>query len=322
MQLRRVIGLICAFCSLHVLAQTSASPSGSRVVDPTELDHVPKVPGVSLLLPGVNVGVTFTAVHDSEIGWYNLATPAVSYTFSPRYSADASMSVYPYRLAENQTTTPGPHPALVTTYGDLSDILLGFHATFNAHRTSDIINASMTIPTGDKTDGLSTGRVTFDASNHAERYFGRTGVILDIGFGDSSGLFNRLVNDEYSSLGPIAHFQTGLVFWLKNRSYVQLVAYEQLPIGDQKVYTTLTRPGYPNMTVVAGRNVSEDNGFTTSVGLPLSSKVTLSGYYNRSLRLHLDTTGMSITYVLRGTPRKRKLSLIDRALQEGMSGTQ
>jgi hypothetical protein len=317
----RVVGLLCALCSLQAFAQGTKMAPDPTLIEPNELEHVPKVPGVSLLWPGVNVGLTFTAVHDSAIGWYTLATPAVSYTFSPRYSADASMSVYPYRLAQNQSTAPAPQPNLIAIRGDVSDILLGFHTTFTPHKTSDIITASITVPSGSRQDGLSTGRVTFDASNHVEGYFGRTGVIVDVGFGDSSGLFNRLVNNEYSSLGPIAHFQTGLVIWMIKRSYVQSVAYEQLPIGDQKVYMTLTRPGYPNRTVVSGRNVSEDNGFTTSVGIPVTSKITLSGYYNRSLRLHLDITGMSVTYVLRGTPRKRRLSLIDRALQEGMAGS-
>jgi len=41
----------------------------------------------------------------------------------------------------------------------------------------------------------------------------------------------------------------------------------------------------------------------------------LSGYYNRSLRQRLDTVSIGVTYVLRGTPKKR-LSMIDRALRE------
>jgi hypothetical protein len=62
--------------------------------------------------------------------------------------------------------------------------------------------------------------------------------------------------------------------------------------------------------------VSEDNGFTTSIAIPLTDHLTLSGYYNRSLREHLDTVSTGITSVLRGTARHRRLSLIDRALRE------
>jgi len=51
--------------------------------------------------------------------------------------------------------------------------------------------------------------------------------------------------------------------------------------------------------------VAEDNGFTTMAGFPLTHHVTLSGYYNRSLRQHLDTVSFGVTYVLCGKPRDR-----------------
>jgi len=40
-------------------------------------------------------------------------------------------------------------------------------------------------------------------------------------------------------------------------------------------------------------------------GFPLTHHVTLSGYYNRSLRQHLDTVSFGVTYVLCGKPRDR-----------------
>jgi hypothetical protein len=47
----------------------------------------------------------------------------------------------------------------------------------------------------------------------------------------------------------------------------------------------------------------------------LNSYISLSGYYNRSLRQRLDTVSFGVTYILRGTSR-RKLSMIDKALRE------
>ena len=274
------------------------------------------MPGLGRIFRGFDGGLTFTAVHDSSIGWYNLLTPALSYTFSPRYSADVSLSIYPYRLSPNSNPNPPAGQTLVATHFDLSDTLLALHAYFAPKAIQNTLTVSMTAPSGNQNDGLGTGRVTFDFRDHVERYVHRTGFIVDLGGGDSSGLFNRLVSKDYSSLGPIAHFQTGMIYWLPMNSYIQATAYEQLPIGDQKIYTDLFAPGRPPQTVVSGRGVSEDNGFTTVVGVPLSSNVTLSGYYNRSLRLHLDTVSMGVTYVFHGTPRKKHLSLIDRAILE------
>jgi hypothetical protein len=76
-------------------------------------------------------------------------------------------------------------------------------------------------------------------------------------------------------------------------------AYEQLPIGDQKIYGP-SRHG--KATVVTGHNVTEDNGFTNALDLPLTGHVTLSGYYNRSLRLHTDVAAVGISWVLRSQP--------------------
>jgi len=295
-------------------AQVGDQPLSDQ--ESTRLEQVPRVPGMGTLLRGLNAGVTFSGAHDSSIGWSELITPAISYTFSPHYSADASLTIYPYRLAQNQNPATAATQELVTTHGDVGDTLIAFHGYFNPHAFQNTVTASMTAPTGNRDDGLGTGRVTFDLRDHVERYVSQTGFVVDLGLGDSSGLFNRLVNNEYSSLGPIAHFQTGLIYWLPGRNYIQSVAYEQLPLGDQKIYTTISAPGLPTQTVVAGRGVSEDNGFTTSVGVPLTSEITLSGYYNRSLRLHLDTVSVGITFVFRGTEHKRGMSMIDRAIRE------
>jgi len=68
--------------------------------------------------------------------------------------------------------------------------------------------------------------------------------------------------------------------------------------------------------MVRGSKLSEDNGITTSLSIPLNAHLTWSGYYNRSLRQHVDTVSTGFTYVLRGSPRNKRLSMIDRALRE------
>jgi hypothetical protein len=265
-----------------------------------------------------------SGVHDSSIGWYNVVTPELSYTFSRRYSADASLSIYPYRLTTAPPSAPPPPSRLVFDGGDIGDLLTEAHATFEPGKFRILSTAAMTIPTGNRLHGLGTGRVTFNSDNRFERYFGQTGVIVGLGGGDSSGLTNRLVTEDDNGLGPLAQFQAGFVFWLPNRISIQSLAYEQLPIGDQKTYSTLSvgpvRPGSPTVTVVTGRRVTEDNGFTTSLYVPLSSRVTLTSTYNRSLRLHLDTVSVGFSFAWKGTPVKRTPSLIDRAIYEAEFG--
>jgi hypothetical protein len=315
--------LVLGSC-LGAEAQSGMKPAAAGAVktaaaattEPALLEEVPRVPGVRTLLRGLNAGFTVSGVHDSSIGWYNVATSAVSYTFSPHYSADASVSIYPYRLVDAQVATPQSSAGLTPHLGDVGDTFIGLHASFNPGIFWNTTTASFTVPTGDRSDGLGTGRVTFDFSDHLERSFRQTSFLLDLGAGDSSGLFNRMVTSDYSSLGALAHFQTGMSFWLPGHNYLQSVAYEQLPMGKQTVYTIAGSPNDPTRTVVSGSNVSEDNGITTSLGIPLTDHITWSGYYNRSFRQHLDTVSTGFTFVLRGTPRNKRMSLIDRALRE------
>jgi hypothetical protein len=333
-------GFLLASCvSAH--AQATAAAGVAPVHVPEKVQSVPRVPGLGTLLDGLNAGVTYSGVHSSSVGWYSVVTPAVNYNFSRHFSADANTSVYFHHPVLNPNpATAAAHP-LVDGGTNAGDTLIGFHAFFEPGSLQDTVTASFTAPTGDRSNGFGTGQVTYDFSNHLERYFNQLGLLLDLGAGDSSGLFNNLVFKDYNSVGGLAHFETGLVYWFPHRSYIESVAYEQLPLGSQTIYQIVARgehirPDDDHGGGGAGGNpptptpppaptkispVVEDNGFTTFVGIPLSNYFTLSGYYNRSLRQHLDTVSFGVTYVVRGTSR-RKLSMIDKALQEAEGASQ
>jgi len=328
----------CASARAQVTAAAGIAPGHVQ----EKIQTVPRVPGLSSLFDGLNAGVTYSAIHSSSEGWYSAMTPAVSYAFSRRYSADASTSFYFNRLVQNtDPATAAKHPYVKDPL-EPGDTLIGFHAFFEPGSLQNTVTVALTAPTGDQAKGFGTGQVTYDFSNHLERYFKQLGIIVDIGGGNSSGLFNDLVVKDYNSVGGLAHFESGLVYWFPHRSYLQAVAYEQLPLGSQTVYANVPRdensraeddgsgggeggsgggnhPPPPVATTVT--TVAEDNGFTAIAGIPLTWHVTLSGYYNRSLRQHLDTVSFGVTYVLRGKPKNR-LSMIDRALREAEGAPQ
>lgn len=335
-------GFLLASCasvavSVGAHAQATAVAGIAPGRAPQKIQNVPRVPGLSTVLEGLNAGVSYSAVHGSSVGWYTAATPAVNYTFSRRYSADASTSIYFNRLVENTDPATATAQPLVKEPVNPGDTLIGFHAFFEPGSLQDTITAALTAPTGDKTKGFGAGQVTYDFSNHMERYVNQLGFVLDVGGGNSAGLFNDLVNKDYNSVGGLAHFEAGLVYWLPHRTYIQAVAYEQLPLGSQTVYRTVPREevvrsrgprpfedggeggggggSTPPPVPTTMTTVNEDNGFTTFVGIPLTDYITLSGYYNRSLRQHVDTVSFGMTYVIRGTSRKR-MSMIDKALRE------
>jgi hypothetical protein len=274
--------------------QSSASQS-----TPPDTQHVPEVPGLDTTLHGWNAGLTISGVHDSVTGWATIATPAIGYSFNDIFSIDATLPIYMYRLAESRSTHPRPTAQLVNQRGEPGDIVFGLHAQFIPRLFQYTVTGAFTAPTGDEAYGLTTGRVTFDINNHFERAFGHFTPNLELGGGDSTTLVNRTVTKNYTSLGPLAHFQIGLGIDLIHGLSFESDAYEQLPIGDQKIYGP-SRHG--NATVVTGHNVTEDNGFINALDIPFGSRFTLSGYYSRSLRIHTDTAAIGLTYVLRSTP--------------------
>ena len=266
---------------------------------PTRESEVPDVPGLSSSLHGFNGGITFAGIHDAITGWATLATPALGYSFNDIFTVDVSVPIYFFRLAPTTAARPSPRALLVQSRGEVADVVLAGHAQFVPRVFQYQATASVGIPTGSAKNGLTTGRVSFDFTNQFEHSFKRVSPNLEMGLGDSATLVNRVTTKNYTSLGPLAHFQVGASFPLPLGASFQAVAYEQLPIGDQKTYGP-SRNG--RSLVVTGRNVSEDNGFIDSLDIPVSNHITFSGYYNRSLRFHSDNVSIGVTFVLRAPP--------------------
>jgi hypothetical protein len=259
----------------------------------------PQVPGLlSRWTDGFNVGFTFSGLHDAQTGYSTLFTTAAGYNFNDTFSSDVSFPVYLYRLAPSLAANPPPSKQLVTQRGEPGDLTIGLHAQWSNKIFDYLGTFAFTVPTGDVPYGLSTGRFTLDLTNHFEHAIGIFTPDLEIGIGDSSSLVNRTVTKDYTSLGPLAHFQLGTSIDLIWGSSFSADAYEQMPIGDQKIYQSIRR-GRIIVSEVAGANVTEDNGFINSLDIPLDRHTTLTGYYSRSLRLHNDTAAASITYTFR-----------------------
>lgn len=284
-----------------------ASSSTAPLVDTFEL---PEFSGPDAESYQWNAGLGVTSIHTSTTGWATLGTPSVGYRFNDIFSVDAVLPIYFYRLAESRSSKPKPTATLVNQRGELADMVLSGHAQFLPRFADYQITGAVTAPIGDKAYGLTTGRVTFDISNQFERTFGRFTPTIEIGGGDSSTLVNRLVTKTYTSLGPLAHFQAGLSSEISPHISLESDAYEQLPIGDQKIYTSKTTKN-KTTTVVTGYNVTEDNGFNSVLSFTIDGHTTLSSYYSRSLRLHTDTASVGLTYFLRSTAPVEDASLDD-----------
>ena len=281
----------------HPAASAGSMAVGGSIVN----GELSETPGQPPLVNGWNASIAFGGTHDSQAGWLDYFQPTLGYSFNRAFSMDVSIPIYVSRYAYNTQAVPQRNKPLVLQHlhGELGDTIVGLHAQADLRPFSYMATLSATAPTGDTSYGLSTGRPTFDLNNHFEHSFSFLTPNVEMGVGDSAGLVDRRVQKDYNTLGPLAHFQVGTGFSLPRGMEFEADAYEQLPIGDQKIYTTVKRKRKTE-TVVKGTSVSEDNGFLGSLDIPLGSHFSATGYYDRSLRFKVDTVGFSLNYSFRG----------------------
>lgn len=256
---------------------------------------------------------SFTGNHDSSSGWSNVLDSSVRYDFNRVFGVELGL---PYYLSHNgyssaAVTRINTNPPLETTYNALGDLYLKLH--FAAPETSFGYSATITgtAPTGDTSSGISTGRPTFDLNNRFEHNFGFITPFAELGIGDSSALINHRVRRPYTTLGPISHYRAGATFDFFKYFSFEGAGYEDLPIGDQKVFSHLFLPSktgrlvrtingktrrFARATVNTGQGILEDNGLCADLTVNVTRNLALTGSYQRSLRQSMDIVAIGMTF--------------------------
>jgi hypothetical protein len=292
------------------LGPTPATPSNTPSSAAPPDTHAPAVSEQSST-KGFSYATSFTGDHDSTTGWATVMDSSVSYDFNRVFGVTLGMPLYMSHNGydSNVVVRGNKVPPLITTYNALGDLYLDLK--FSAPDSWIGYKATLagTGPTGDTSSGISTGRPTFDLNNHLEHAWGFFTPLAEFGFGDSSALVNRRVRRPYTTLGPLSHFKAGADFEFLKAFDFQVAGYEDLPVGNQKIYSHLFRklktpivlPGgkvkrYRLVRVDTGDGILEDNGVTNTMTISLGKHVDLSGIYQRSLRQSLDIVQFGIGF--------------------------
>jgi hypothetical protein len=287
-------------------AQALASGSaieivGSRTASATTNDAGPS--GIIPFAPGFNASLGATSQYDSGNGWSSILTPGVAFRFSPILSVNASIPIYAYINVEATTGTKAkPVYTSTTQHGVLGDASIA--ASLAAHPFLLDYNATLSIglPSGNTAYGLGAGKITYDFNNHFEKSFGIFSPDIEFGIGTSSSLIRPRIRKTYTSVGALAHFQAGTSIDLPHNLSFEADLYEELPLNSSTIYSGASS-GKKKATTANTDGNAEDNGFSTSLDLPVSGRITLSGFYNRSIRNVDDTAGLSLTLLLKPPPK-------------------
>ncbi len=253
---------------------------------------------------GFNFVLDYTAQHNSATGWATIVTPGLSYRFNRHLSINASVPWYtsvrafiPRRVAGVLT-----YP-LETAHNLLGDTTVSGQLEAPRNNFTYELTTTVGLNTGNAQYGLSAKTTTYNFTNHFDYSIGPFTPDIEVGIGNNSALATPAVRRIYTAVGPIANFQAGTAIDLPWRLSLDLEAYEELPIGNQNVYGTVTRKRKNGKTVtrqvLQGTGAAEDNGFTSEFDVPLGRYLMLNGSYDRSLIQGLDTASVGITWMLR-----------------------
>jgi hypothetical protein len=242
--------------------------------------------------------------------------PMLGYNFTSHFQTYAGLPFYMVNLSSTATSTPSTTGATSTSGGFVSGIgnaFLGGRLAVN----SDAINYSSTLeltaPTGDKSQGFSTGRATADWTNRFSHRFDSFTPFASLGLANTISDTNFFVR-PFTSLGLVSHFEGGGSFDISDHVRVNGSAYAIGAVGDQRIISKVikrqiaaavssgttgtsgkaTASSNPNQVFNTGTEtvvpaqVADDHGVSTWIGVTPGQGNFYIGY-SRSMHYDFNT---------------------------------
>ena len=266
--------------------------------------------GQSSAKPAAQAGTGFTSY--AELGGtsnadgqiYELNTSA-GYNFSQHFGVDLGIPIYFVRASSSsgETSTNGIGNPYVDARLKFLNPAVNFGSTLTGFA-----------PVADSKKGLSTGRGTFDWTNHVDHAFSNLTPFGEIGIANTI-TDSRLFMRPYTTLGFNTHFRAGATYDLWKFFSVGASGYDILPTGQQTVFSKLVqgsnqgagshgRVFQNNQQTTGGADIARDNGFSTWVDASPSRSVDMELGFTRSMHYELNSVSFTIGFNLGQLYRK------------------
>jgi hypothetical protein len=256
---------------------------------------------------GMTLNTSFTGSASSGSDVYDWTTTA-GYVFNRHFSADVGIPI----LFVHGTTSTGAttsNTGLGNIFGQLQFVNKNPLVSFGAV-------ATVALPTGDSSKGLSTGRVTADLTGQIAKDVARFTPFLSAGVGNS--IFDsRYWQRPYATLGDVAHFEGGTAFDLGRSLTLSASLYDITPWGTQKVYSRIVGQGAAgggaakhgrvflnNALTTGGSSIDSDNGFNADLDFHPMKFVDFGFAYTRSVNFQEDVFSFGVGFNLSSLLRR------------------
>jgi hypothetical protein len=291
------------FAVLFVLASVSLSAVAQNVPSPAYKER------------GAYEVFSFGSSHDSAVGWTTEMDSGLGYDFSKIFSVQAGVPLY--FVSATTTTSSGTGTTTTTShYNSVGDAYLGL----SLHQKSQSFGVATglvgTVPTGNRANGISTGRPTITWANRAEKEFDRLTPFAEATLGNSLNSTQRF-RRPFTTLGAVSTFTGGADIELFKGASFEASAYDVLPFGDQKMYSHVANQGasagagspgashrpFQTAAVTSGTSsLTKDHGFTGDLSFNPTRRVGVDFAYTRSIGYSLDSFGATVSFRLGHLP--------------------
>jgi hypothetical protein len=288
-------------------AQTPAAAGSAAVAKPGDG-----------FIPGWTAGESFGGSSSADGAVLEVST-AVGYNFSPNFGIDAGV---PYYFVTSPLSIKRNNPGAVGGDG-LGSIFADTKWNYPGQGLGYASTVHLTAPTGDVSQGFSTGHATWNWSNHFEHGIGNFTPCLDGGVGNSVN-DTRSFYRPFTTFGYNAQFEGGLEFNAGAFSFTA-AAYDVMPWGSQTVISRVfrctsgsrcsadgqstDRSGYMLASVMAGgAELDRDNGFSGGLEFKPRRYLDLRVGYTHSVPLQLNSVSFGISVDLGSMLHPRPLS--------------
>ena len=239
--------------------------------------------------------VQFAGTSNSDGQVYKL-DPSVGYNFSGHFGMDVGIPVYFVRASSTTagtTSTNGIGNPYLDVRVKYLNPLLNFGSILTGYA-----------PAGDSKKGLSTGRGTFDWTNHFDRSFSSLTPFAEVGIANTitdSLLFER----PFTTFGFNTHLQGGVKYSLWKIFSVGASGYDILPTGQQTVFSKVQggssnslsshKPVFLNNQQTTGTaDIAHDDGFSTWIEAKPGSVLDMELGFTRSIQYDLNSVSFSL----------------------------
>ncbi|HET7442984.1 MAG TPA: hypothetical protein VFJ47_16905 [Terriglobales bacterium] len=253
--------------------------------------------------------VSFGGTHNADGQIYDL-TGSVGYNFSNHFGMDVGVPLYFVR--PSSSTGASSSKGIGNPFADVHVKWLSPVVNFGSVLTGFA-------PAGDSKKGLSTGRGTYDWTNHVDHTFSNLTPFGELGLSNTiadSKLFLR----PFTTLGFNTHFQLGANYDVWKIISVGASGYDIVPVGQQTVFSRVAggsaaaashgRVFATNQQTTGTADIAKDHGFSTWVDANPGRYTDMELAFTRSMVYDLNsvsfTIGVDVGRLYRDSNKKKQ----------------